>query len=226
MSLIACDIDSTLYDFAGPCRQAFLDLALEHDEKEEYFKGGYQSWVEWRSPADVCGPKAFEEALTIVHSDDVIKAQRPYEGAQEVLQDVAKEHSIFYISNRDETSKGATEEWLFELNDFPEAETICMMDDKQPYLAECQYLIDDRAKTLVEFIYDFNWKYTYGSISTPDSDYSNDRKAFGLVHSYNQNLTDIPNIYLAPTWSGIRYYLERKGVLNGRRDSLATPVHS
>lgn len=216
---VAIDIDSTLYDFATPCRQAFLDLALEHGEKEEYFRGGYQSWVEWRSPADVCGPEAFEKALAKVHSPDVIKAQQPYEGAQEVLQDLAQEHEIFYISNRDPSATQATKEWLFEINDFPIAETICMMEDKQPYLSQCQYLIDDRCKTLVEFVYDFIWKYTYGSIATPDSTPSNDRKAFGLLFEYNRNLTDIPNIYLAPTWAGIRYYLERKGVLDGQRSA-------
>ncbi len=209
---IAVDIDSTLYDFAGPCRQAFLDLALEHDDKEEYFKGGYQSWVEWRSPADVCGPEAFTEALAKVHSPEIIKAQQPYQGAQEVLQDLVKEHEIFYISNRDPGSQGATEEWLFEINDFPVADTICMMDDKQPYLSECQYLIDDRCKTLVEFIYDADWEF-----NERHKGEWRKRKAFGLLFEYNRNLTDIPSIYLAPTWAGIRYYLERKGVLNGRR---------
>jgi len=155
------------------------------------------------------------EVLDIVHSPDVILAQTPYPLAKEVLDDLVKQHDIFYISNRDEKAAGATEEWLSHW-EFPEAELIAMMDDKQPYLSECQYLIDDRAKTLVQFVEDFNWKYTYGSISTPDSDGSNERKAFGLLFDYNRALTDVPNIYLAPTWAGIRYYLEKKGVLDGR----------
>lgn len=210
--MIAVDIDSTLYDFAGPARQAFLDLALKHGEKEEYFKGGYQSWVEWRSPADVCGPEAFQEVLDIVHSPEVIKAQKAYEGSQTVITDLAEEHEMFYISNRAPEARIATEEWLFEINEFPRAEVICMMEDKSPYLSECRYLIDDRAKTLVHFIHDFNWQYTYGSLNP-----AMPRKAFGLLFEYNRNLTDIPNIYLAPTWAGIRYYLEKKGVLSGRR---------
>jgi hypothetical protein len=211
--VIAIDIDSTLYDFATPCRQAFLDLALEHGDKEEYFKGGYQSWVEWRSPADVCGIDAFLEALNIVHSPDVIRSQSPYTHSEEVLNDVSMEHEIFYISNRSVESREATEEWLFEICDFPKADVICTMEDKAPYLTQCQYLIDDRCKTLVEFIYDFTWKYTYGALEGAD----NQRKAFGLLFEYNRNLTDIPNVYLAPTWAGIRYYLERKGILNGTR---------
>ena len=39
------------------------------------------------------------------------------------------------------------------------------------------------------------------------------RLAFGLWFPYNQALTDIKNVLLAPTWLGIRYYLEKKGVL-------------
>lgn len=209
--MIAVDIDSTLYDFSMPARQAFLDLAIRHGEKEEYFRGGYQSWVEWRSPADVCGPEAFDEVLEIVHSPEVIRAQTPYPNSIEVLREVASEHKLFYISNRSFESIAATEEWLWDIYDYPEGDLICTMEDKQPYLSECQYLIDDRAKTLVQFVEDFYWKYTYGAL---DNDYP--RKAFGLTHPYNQNLTDIPNIYLAPTWSGIKYYLQRKGVLNQR----------
>lgn len=211
--MIAVDIDSTLYDFSTPCRQAFLDLALEHGDKEEYFKGGYMSWPEWRSPADVCGIDAFLETLDIVHSDEVIKAQLPFTHSEEVVQDIAREHEIFYISARKEESQDATEEWLFEICDYPEARVVCTMEDKIPYVAECQYIIDDRCKTIVDFVYDFTWKYTYGSLEGAD----NQRKAFGLLYEYNRNLTDIPNVYLAPTWAGIRYYLERKGVLNGAR---------
>lgn len=210
--MIAIDIDSTLYDFATPARQAFLDLALRHGEKEEYFKGGYQSWVEWRSPADVCGLDAFNEVLDIVHSPKVVRAQTPYPNSIEVLKEVEREHEIFYISNRSSESVEATEEWLWDINDYPWGNLICTMEDKQPYLSECQYLIDDRAKTLVQFVEDFNWKYTFGSL-----DNAQPRKAFGLLFEYNRNLTDIPNIYLAPTWAGIRYYLQTKGVINGRR---------
>ena len=217
MALIGIDLDSTLYDFALPARQAFLDLALIHGEKEEYFRGGYQSWVEWRSPADVCGPKAFMEVLNIVHSPEVILQQPPYPHAKEVLDEIVEEHEIFYISNRAPESHDATKQWL-EMHNFPEATLIATMDDKQPYLAECQYIIDDRAKTLVQFVHDFNWKYTHGSIPGAEKQ----RKGFGLLFDYNRALTDVPNIYLAPTWAGIRYYLQTKGVLSGRSIPTST----
>lgn len=151
------------------------------------------------------------EALAIVHSPEVIKAQRPYESAEEVLITLSKEHDIFYISNRAPKSQDATEEWLFDLNNFPKAEVICIMEDKQPYLVDCQYLIDDRCKTLVEFVFNKEWV-------------GRKRQAFGLAFPYNQNLTDVPNIYLAPTWLGLKFYLERKGVLNGRHTGSLVPA--
>lgn len=216
--MIAIDVDSTLYDFATPARQAFLDLAIKHGDKEEYFKGGYQSWVEWRSPGDVCGPEAFQEVLDIVHSDSVIQEQDPFPGAVKIVNEIAEQHDLFYITNRSPKAADATRWWLNERG-FPTADLIAMMDDKAPYLSECQYLIDDRAKTLVQFVEDFNWKYTYGSLDQPRK-----RQAFGLLFEYNRALTDLPNIYLAPTWAGIRYYLTKKGVLDGRSINTGQPA--
>jgi hypothetical protein len=213
ISIVLC-ID----DFATPARQAFLDLAIKHGDKEEYFKGGYQSWVEWRSPGDVCGPDVFLEVLDIVHSDDVIAEQNPYPGSVDVVNQIAEQHEVFYISNRRPESALATEKWLQD-NEFPTGELIAMMDNKAPYLSECQYLIDDRAKTLVQFVEDFNWKYTYGSLDNPVP-----RMGFGLMFDYNRALTDVPGIYLAPTWGGIEYYLKTKGVLSGRSISTGSPA--
>lgn len=201
MSIIAIDIDSTLYDFETPFRQAFLDLALESGVKE-YFRGGYQSWVEWRSPTDVCGLDAFNQALDLVHSPDVILTRQPYDHCQEVL-DILHDagHSLMYVSNRKAEVEQPTLDWLL-FHNFPEGELVCTVDDKLIHMSECQYLIDDRPKTLVEFVYSRHW-------GGPP------RKAFGLLFEYNRALTDIPGVYLAPTWAGIRYYLSEKGVLNG-----------
>lgn len=152
-----------------------------------------------------------------VHSPEVIREQAPYIGAEQVLQDLDREHGLFYISNRSPQVREATEEWLFEICSFPKAPVICIMEDKQQFLSGCQYIIDDRCKTLVQFVYDAEW-----NTKNPDSS----RKGFGLFQQYNQNLTDVPGIYLAPTWSGIRYYLERKGVLNGGNISTSTTTRA
>jgi hypothetical protein len=207
MSTFAIDIDSTLYDFSVPLRQAFLDLAAKHDDKD-YFRGAYHPWVEWRSPADACGLDAFQEALDIVHSDEVILTRQPFDGAVDVVNRIHDEgHDILYISNRSQEAFYATHFWL-DQQEFPIANhnLICTMEGKGKYIKDCQYLIDDRPRTLVEFIYDPSWH---------PSQQSGERSAFGLLFENNRALTDIPKVWLAPTWAGIQFYLEREGALNG-----------
>lgn len=206
VALIAIDIDSTLYDFETAFRQAYIDNAIEHGDKS-LFRGAYASWVEWRSPWDVCGEEAFQAALDRVHSEEVIESRQPFEGAPDVVFKLAKEHEIVYLSNRDEDLTEITEHWLIQ--HFPCGRVVCTMDDKQAYLMDCQYLIDDRPKTLCDFLYSWNWQ-TMGLSSSVGP-----RNAFGLLFEYNRALTDIPELYLAPTWAGIGFYLERQGVLSG-----------
>lgn len=208
MSKVAVDIDSTLYDFMPPMRQAFLDLALERGDKESYFRGGYQSWVEWRSPTDVCGLDAFVEALARVHSDDVILSRQPFDHAVEVTNEIAEEYDIVYVTQRNSSCFEATWEWLME-SGFPEGDLKLTDSDKSEALVDCQYLIDDRPKTLVEFVYDPLWRPVATDVGS--------RKAFGLLYEYNRALTDVPNIYLAPTWWGLKFYLIEKGVLSWAR---------
>lgn len=215
MTKIAVDVDSTLYDFEPALRQAYLDLALKGDAKEELFRGAYQSWVEWRSPSDVCGSEAFEEALAIVHSPEVILSQSPFPGAAWVCQDLEEQgHELIYVSAREEWVWGPTKAWLSSTG-FPKGDLICSFEDKVNLVRDCRYIIDDRPKTLVQFTYDWQWKLKHGSESVP-------RQGFGLLYEYNRALTDVPNVWLAPTWGGLRYYLEREGVLDGSHRSTNT----
>jgi hypothetical protein len=208
MAKIAIDIDSTLYDFEAPMRQAFLDLAAHTGDKETYYRGAYQSWVEWRSPTDVCGWDPFMEALDIVHSPTVIAEQVPFPRCADTISRLREEHEIFFISNRSPEVEFETYRWIKgNIMDGEDFDLICTMDDKRPHLDDCQYLIDDRPKTLVEFVYDYDYK----------------RKAFGLMYEYNRGLTDLDNIYLAPTWGGLADYLEAKGVI---AYAARTPAHS
>lgn len=197
-----------IYDFETPFRQAFLDLALEHGDKDHYFRGAYQSWVEWRSPSDVCGPDAFTQALDRVHSDEVIQSRTPYDHAVGVLQALEAEgNKLIYISNRSPDCYRATKEWLYDCG-FPKGDLVCVMGDKEPYISECQYIIDDRPKTLVQFVYSFAWRRAV------NAGLRDERKGFGLLFEHNRALTDVPGIFLAPTWAGIGYYLSKEGVLD------------
>jgi FMN phosphatase YigB (HAD superfamily) len=213
VTTIAVDVDNTLYSFEDAARQAYLDLAEEQGD-ESLFRGAYNPWGEWRSMMDTCGHIAGGDVIARVHSPDVISVQRPYDPAAEVLWDLVEEgYALRYISNRAPESHEATLRWLMS-NHFPvgsalepevTSELICTFDDKIPLVRDCQYIIDDRPKTLVQFVYDRCWPYPNGRT----------RLGFGLAFPFNQNLTDIPGVFLAPTWSGIRYYLKKKGVLDG-----------
>lgn len=206
----AIDIDSTLYDFSVPAREAFLKLSETTGDKS-LLRGAYSSWVEWRSPADVCGLEVWMEVISMCHSPEVILCQTPFAGAVDTLQALVKEgYGIMYCSTRSEEAAEATREWLaqegFPLGDH--VEVRCTMEDKAPHIAECQYIIDDRPKTLIDFIHSRDWDESKGK-----------RKGLALIYEYNRALTDIPDIFLSPTWAGLAGWLTRKGF-------LPTPPHT
>lgn len=198
---IAVDLDSTVYDFESPFRDAMFILARETGDPA-YLKGAYHIWDEWRSPADVCGMDMFEKALALVHSDECISSRRPFDGCVDTLRALHHNgYKLRYISNRSYDAFSATKNWLDNWG-FPidkNESLICTMASKSTWLADCQYLIDDRPRTLVDFVY---------------SDPRRDKLAFSLMYPYNRGLTDIPNIYLAPTWSGLNHYLVSQHLLN------------
>lgn len=204
----AIDVDSTLYDFETPAREGFEKLAEERGDKT-LRRGVYVSWDEWRSPADACGLDAWMDVISLCHTPEVILRQVPFPGAVETLQALADEgYGLTYVSTRNPEAADATHEWLRK-SGFPTGEEIkvhCQMDDKRPFVAECQYLIDDRPKTLIDFIYDPAWKMKAHE----------DRWGLSLMYPYNRALTDIPNLFLAPTWAGLSSWLVRNGLLQKR----------
>lgn len=220
MSTIAVDVDSTLYDFEGPAREAAFKLWQQTGD-DIYKVGAYASWgSEWRAPADIMGLDRWLKCIELVHDSDVILSRIPFDGAVEVCQALMRAgHSLIYISNRATEAADATREWLescgfFDTRDYigegngpnldGEAEVICLMGDKAPHMRECRYLIDDRLKTCVEFVYDMEWR-TY-EVDDP-------RKAFVKAYPYNQAGTDIPGLLVAPTWAGINHFMIKEGLL-------------
>lgn len=266
MANIAVDIDSTLYDFETPAREAFTKLADRYEDPS-LNRGAYDPWTEWRSPADSCGIEKWLEAIALCHDADVIEAQTPFAGAVETCRALKEEgHTLLYISNRAAESTDATYRWLLAwefLGD--ESELVTTTGDKKKHIDHCQYIIDDRPKTVIDFIYDWDWttKVKAGADrirrTGPDPDdpryaehiagleaaleayyasdrpatqqelskieeinkaaaeayvENNSRRAFVLSYPYNYNLTDIPHLYLAPTWAGLNTYMVKKGVLS------------
>lgn len=195
---IAIDIDQTLYDFDSEVREAFFELALEREDKS-LLRGAYSTNMEWRNLTDVLGAEIGLDAINKVHERTM--EQTPFKGSVETVQKLSENFKILYVTSRENRFQRPTEDWLY-YNEFPYGKVICCSHDKAPYLKDCKYLIDDRPKTIIEFV------------TTPgDKPGNGERKAFGLWTNYNRNLTDIDNVYLAPTWRGIEYYLERKGLI-------------
>ncbi len=185
------------------------------------------------------------DVIELCHSEEIILEQEPFKGAADTCHALVEEgHELLYISNRATESEAATSDWLFNW-DFPQhTNLVVTMESKTPYLAGCQYLIDDRPKTCIEFIHDLSWEndrlYSasnsylrgdsilgefldtgYRGIDRFNSWHESKfkRRAFMLMYPYNHNLTDLPCLYLAPTWSGLNEYMVGKGV-------LSEPAHS
>lgn len=208
-SKIAVDVDDTLYPFGDAVREEFFRMAVEKDDKS-ILKGAYAPFTEWRSLSDSLEGDLVYEAILRVH-DKALK-QTPYKGAEEALWGLVDSgHEIVYITSRLEKYFDDTLEWLYAQG-FPYAVSdslICSQGSKMPYIRDCQYLIDDRPETVVDFVTDYTWQRSRSLNENPDQA----RKAFGLWFPYNQALTDIKNVYLAPNWYGISYYLKRKGLI-------------
>jgi hypothetical protein len=204
MANFAIDIDDTLYDFGIKIREEFFKMAIEFGNKE-LLKGAYAPHLEWRSLTDSLDIDIVSSAISRVHSEESILSQKPYENSVETINLLSERgHELKYISSRKESCKPATLEWL-QREGFAQAaddKLLCVSGEKKEYLKDTQYLIDDRPSTVANFVNDYDWQREKGKTQT--------RKAFGLWFPYNQALTDIANVYLAPSWIGIKYYLERK----------------
>jgi hypothetical protein len=205
--IIMVDVDDTLYSFCNAARKV---LATWTGPNEEQFRSAaYGIWTDWRSADDLCGGDFFD-VIKVVHEDDSILSQEPFPDCAETLQELdAAGHRLKYVTSRDPKCFDATLQWLRDW-EFPvdKRNLICSYDDKIEHTRECQFIIDDRPKTLVSFVYDFDWKYKHGS-----SNENKRRRGFGLHVTQNLSLTDVPDVYLAPNWALLRRYLAEKGGL-------------
>lgn len=209
MARISVDVDDTLYSFTALAREKWVEWAIEHGGDK---RGAYCAWVEWRSPADVIDLDVWLKIIGMCHDPEIILAQKPYEFASEVLAELVEQgHTLTYISDRSQEAGAATIEWIEKHFPTPQGTRYLMkrMPVKSPHIFDCQYMIDDRPKNVVDFLYDFDWKHRWGSRNVEKQ-----RKAFGLIMEHNRGLTDIPNLYLAPSWRLLREYMIEHGVLN------------
>lgn len=233
MATVAIDIDSTLYDFETPSRDACLKLWQETGDAA-FKEAAYHPWTEWRSPADVLMdpdgvPRRWLQAIAVVHDTEAILGMQPFTGAVETCQALMQAgHKLIYISNRATETEEATSQWLIRNGFFntpggdgptgidwtaSNAKLVVTEGDKRPFIEQAQYIIDDRLKTCVQFVYDYDWQFYMGARKENGGSGSHDRIAFVKAYPYNQNATDIPGLILAPTWGAIQHYLVKKGLL-------------
>lgn len=219
MSKIAVDIDDTLYSFTEEAREQ-LSLMVDEPEFEAYrtqlSHTLYAKWDQWRTPFELAGFDAEDNSLWLkcverCHDSDAILRQRPFNGAVEIVNELVEEgHELVYISNRMRETYEATSLWLAQ-EGFPigqdQTELVVTAGDKRPFIRDCEYMIDDRVKNIIEFVYDYDYAAEHGP---------GQRKGFVRVADYNGGLTDVPGLYLAHTWAGLRRYMVKSGLLPKR----------
>lgn len=232
MSKIAVDIDDTLYSFTDEAREV-LSVMVDDPQyrayKDQLTHALYAKWDQWRTPFELCGFRNEDDdhpqrslwlqCIEYCHDDEAILRQRPYPSSVEVCNELSEVgHELLYISNRATETEAATLEWL-EQEGFPLEghELVVTSGNKAPYIVDCQYMIDDRVKNVLDFIYDYEYEVTRRRVIEASDgflpeDYGK-RKAFVRVADYNGGLTDVPNLYLAHTWKGLRRYMVKKGLL-------------
>lgn len=211
MSTIGVDIDSTLYPFDEPARDACFYL-YDVTGEEPYKRAAHSSGSEWRSFTDILGPERWQSAVDLVHSYETVLSRVPFEGAVNICNALNDEgHELIFISNRSARCLGSTSRWLDEQGLLRDNYVETIEQDKLSSLSSCQYLIDDRVKTVIQFVYNYQWTNVYGSLNR-----EKERHAFVKAYPYNQNLTDVPNVWVSPSWSGIGRYLFKLGLLSSR----------
>lgn len=241
MAKIAVDIDDTLYSFTDEAREVLswmVDDPQFAPYKEQLTHALYAKWDQWRTPFELCGFRNEDDdhpqrslwlqCIEYCHDDEAILRQQPFNGSVEILTELADAgHELLYISNRATETEDATRQWLM-INNFPAGELVVTSGNKAPFIRDCQYMIDDRVKNVLEFIYDYEYETrvreevsTYEEWEKEQVYSALQRKAFVRVADYNGGLTDVPNLYLAHTWKGLRRYMVKKGLLPNKQPVAA-----
>lgn len=185
--LIQVDVDNTLYDSDEAFRLAAIEFGI--------------AWPDRYDPQYACWFKAEDigtdlttllDVFKLAHSRAADSINVPFEGAAEVLGQIADEYEeveIAYVSDRNEALGEPLRQWLSE-NGFlhNEAQHIVVSKDKRGWMKENRpdIVIDDRVRTIL-----FS-RYEIGA------------KVISLIYPYNINLkNEADGIYMLPDWKSI-----------------------
>jgi len=179
-TMVAVDIDSTLYSFIG---------AFSKTAKDVYDIDISPDLPEWSSLYDYfeC-PHDFERCVVESYSEGRIKDNNPYPDAVEVLKKIKDlGFEIHYFTDRAKSSEPSTAAWLSHYG-LPDHQNLHVCKNKHINLLanvdKLVTLVDDRPKHLITSLH---------NLGLP--------KVYGLRHAYNWNLADIDGIVIHETWS-------------------------
>jgi phosphoglycolate phosphatase-like HAD superfamily hydrolase len=236
---IAVDIDDTLYSFTDEAREQ-LSLMVDEPEydafKDQLLHALYAKWDQWRTPFELCGvddqgASIWLQCIDRCHDTDAILRQQPFNGAVEICNELLDQgHELVYISNRATETEEATWRWLVD-NGFTVGavngggtDLVVTNGDKRPFIRDCQYMIDDRVKNIIEFVYDYDYEEGRRDTVAAMREMGNNvedsflkRKGFVRVADYNGGLTDVPGLYLGHTWAALRRYMVKIELLPPRK---------
>ena len=139
-TLLACDVDSTIWDTGARVREAVLEITGERLDLE--------SATTWTCVLDAYGEEATTEIFDRVFSPEAIRDREPYPGAAEVLRHLQKEQNIkihFLTRNYNPgTIKPRLESWL-KRHFGPDVGLTVTTGNKLPVLREIHAfgLVDD-----------------------------------------------------------------------------------
>jgi hypothetical protein len=178
--LLQVDVDNTLYNSDACFAEAGKAFSIDFPRQYNY----------WFRPEDIGVEldqllKLFEAA----HGPGYIEQNKPYEGAAEVLADLARDYDdleIAYVSDRSEDLQAPLVEWL-RVHEFltSDDQHVGVTKDKRHWMREKrpEIVIDDRVRTMLMARFEL------------------DAAVLSLEHPYNINLRqEVDGIYILPDW--------------------------
>lgn len=182
MTLIMCDVDSTLYDADALFSELANEAGIDWPDRD----------YEWKSNTEVfhySGKHVSVDELKKVfrkaHSEEYVSKNIPYEHSVEVISKLAKRATIAFISDRNTQQTETLRKWLSDHGFLSGGEVVEATSDKREWMKyhTPDFVIDDRVRTLLFA------RYELGA------------QCFSLKHNHNMNLRgEAPGINICRNW--------------------------
>lgn len=185
--IIQVDVDSTLYDSST----LFAKVAKDYHEVDLPINSN-----NWHAYYDYAEADVLHKVFRKSHSREMVEQQVPYDGAVEVLAEIAgRGHDVFYVSDRHPQAAGALKDWLLACGFLTEATTnVIVGKDKRQWMRQTnpEMVIDDRVRTMMMA------RFELGST------------VFSIAQPWNTNLyKEVDGIHICKDWAEIGSEIER-----------------